>query len=328
MLQGKKIGVVVPAYNEERLIGQVIETMPVFVDRIYIVDDYSVDKTSERVKSYLSKPIYTNRLMLIRHEINQGVGAAIVTGYQQAIKEKIDVTVTMDGDAQMNPDELEDLVLPVLTGQADYTKGNRLFSGEAWQIIPHYRYLGNATLSLLTKIASGYWRVTDSQTGYKAISLYALQTIPIKQLYSRYGYPNHLLTMLNVFDMRVQDIPVSPVYNIGEKSGIRLRKVIPRMSWLLLKCFLWRMKEKYIIRDFHPLVFFYFMAFTLLLLSLPFFARIFVVRFYHGYVPPFTTLAFMFTAITGLQFTLFGMWFDMDYNKALNIKGRKRHHDS
>lgn len=326
MLHDKKIAVVVPAYNEELLIGRVIETMPNFVDKIYIIDDCSPDKTSEQVERYLNQETFRGRLVLIRHEVNQGVGAAIVTGYQQAVEEGMDTVAIMAGDAQMDPAELDQVVGPVNRGEADYVKGNRLFTGEAWRIIPRYRYLGNAFLSLLTKIAAGYWHIADSQTGYTAISADALRLMPIDRLYPRYGYPNHMLTMLNIFDMRVQDIPVRPVYNIGEKSGIRLRNVIPRMSWLLLKCFLWRMKEKYIIRDFHPLIFFYLMAFFLLFFSLPMFGRIVLYRTLEGFIPPYSTLAFMFLAITGLQFLLFAMWFDMDYNKNLSIKTRLRSH--
>ncbi|MBI3159545.1 MAG: glycosyltransferase family 2 protein [Chloroflexi bacterium] len=317
MFERKTIGIVVPAYNEELLIGRVIETMPDYVDRVYIVDDCSRDATQERVAAYLDDRRRKKRLVYIRMETNKGVGKAIVRGYRQAIADGMDVVAVMAGDAQMDPDDLPAILGPVARGECDYTKGNRLFTGEAWETIPRSRYLGNATLSLLTKIASGYWHVADSQTGYTAISRRAIETMPLEKLYSRYGYPNHILTMLNVFNLRVRDVPVKPVYNIGEKSGIRLHRVVPRISWLLLKIFLWRMKEKYIIRDFHPLVFFYGFAFALMgatgLLGLRILWRLWET----GNAPPINTLAFMFTAITGIQFLLFAMWFDMDSNKHL-----------
>lgn len=319
MLEGKRIGVVVPAYNEEKLIGRVIETMPDFVDCIYIVDDCSLDETQERVKSYLCRPCYKDRLELIPHEFNQGVGAAINTGYQKAAQDGIDVVAVMAGDAQMDPDELDRVCLPVVRDEADYVKGNRLFTGEAWKLIPHYRYLGNAFLSLLTKIASGYWHVADSQTGYTALSAEAIRLMPLDQLYARYGYPNHLLVMLNIFNQRVKDVPVRPVYNIGEQSGIRLKKVVPRMSWLLLKCFFWRMREKYIIRDFHPLVFFYAVGLGLLPLGILFGAYLLVHRLLTGPVAATSALFAMFLFISGLQFIFFAMWFDMEYNKDLKI---------
>jgi len=317
MYKGKKIGVVVPAYNEEKLIGRVIETMPDFVDRIYVVDDCSRDGTSERVCSYLDRPSLNGRLELICHTTNRGVGGAIVTGYRKAAEEGMDVVAVMAGDAQMDPADLERVVEPVVRNKADYVKGNRLFTGEAWQLIPRHRYLGNAFLSLLTKIASGYWHVADSQAGYTAISSEAIRLLPLEKLYPRYGYPNHLLVMLNVFGLRVRDVPVRPVYNIGETSDIRLWKVIPKMSWLLFKCFLWRLKEKYIIRDFHPLVFFYGLAFSLLAISVPLFVRLVYFWVVTGNIPKINTLALMLSMIMGFQSSFFAMWFDMEYNKGL-----------
>lgn len=320
MLDGKRIGVVIPAFNEEKLIGQVIETMPQFVDGLYVVDDCSKDKTCEYVMQYLSTIADQSRLKLIQHRTNGGVGAAITTGYKAALKDDMDVVAVMAGDAQMDPSELERVVGPVVRGEADYVKGNRLFTGEAWRIIPRYRYLGNAFLSLLTKVASGYWHVADSQTGYTAISAEALRLIPMDMLYPRYGYPNHLLAMLNIFDQRVKDVPVRPVYNIGEESGIRLHKVIPRMSWLLVKCFFWRMKEKYIIRDFHPLVFFYLLGLTLFPAGLFSGLYLFMYRILHGPVVATSALFAVFLFVSGLQSLFFGMWFDMEYNQNLKVK--------
>jgi GT2 family glycosyltransferase len=173
------------------------------------------------------------------------------------VEEGCDIAVVMAGDAQMDPNDLEALVRPVAEDKTDYAKGNRLFTGQAWEIIPRYRYIGNAALSLLTKIASGYWHVADSQCGYTAISREALQKINIDKIYPRYGMPNDLLVKLNVADQRVYDVQVRPVYNIGEVSGIRVTSIIVSISWLLINRFFARMVNKYIIRDFHPLVFFY-----------------------------------------------------------------------
>jgi len=318
MYRNKTIGVVVPAFNEEKLICRVLDTMPEYVDRVYVVDDCSTDRTCAVVEAYLARDhASTPRIYLLRHLENQGVGAAIVTGYKAAMADGMDVVAVMAGDAQMHPDDLPRVIEPVVADEADYVKGNRLFTGQAWEIIPRYRYLGNATLSLLTKIASGYWHVADSQTGYTAISREALELLPLDKLYKRYGYPNHLLVMLNVYNCRVADVPVRPVYNIGEKSGIRLRSVIPRMSWLLLKQFLWRMKEKYVIRDFHPLLFFYAFGSLLMLVCLVLTVRLFWVWGVEGAIPKVNALACMFTAISGTQFLLFAMWFDMEYNREL-----------
>ncbi|MDP2183439.1 MAG: glycosyltransferase family 2 protein, partial [Actinomycetota bacterium] len=255
MFGGKRVGVVVPCYNEERLIGTVIRTMPEYVDRIIVVDDMSSDGTVGSAEALIEE--MPGRLRVIRHQENGGVGKAITTGYRVAVEEKIDVTVVMAGDAQMDPEDLPALLEPVTSGACDYSKGNRLFTGDAWKIIPRHRYLGNAALSLMTKIASGYWHVADSQTGYTAVSLAALETIELDNLYPRYGFPNDMLVHLNIYGFRVRDVPIRPVYGVGERSDIQLWKVVPTLSWLLFKRFWYRMFQKYVIRDTHPLVLFY-----------------------------------------------------------------------
>jgi glycosyltransferase involved in cell wall biosynthesis len=314
--KGKTVAVVVPAYNEERLIDRVIETMPEWVDRIVVVDDCSQDGTADRVRTHESH--MDGRLRLIRHNTNQGVGGAIATGYQWCRKNEMDVAVVMAGDAQMEPADLPALLDPVVSGEIDYAKGNRLFTGDAWNQIPKLRYLGNSMLSLLTKIASGYWHVADSQSGYTAVSARVLETIDWDRMYKRYGQPNDLLVRLNVHNFRVRDVPVTPVYNIGEDSGVRPLRMIPKLSWLLFKLFLHRMWQKYVIRDFHPLVFFYALAFLLLTVSLPLGGRVFYRWLILGeQIPAVNALAWMSSMITGLQSLFFAMWFDMEYNKEL-----------
>jgi len=312
MLEGKRVAVVVPAYNEERLVAETITGIPPFVDRIYVVDDASSDGTAEAARA-LRDP----QVEVIVHERNEGVGAAIVTGYQRALEERIDVTCVMAGDNQMDPEELEALALPVARGEVDYHKANRLFTGQAWQLIPRTRYLGNAILSLLTKIASGYWHVADSQAGYTAIGLPILQLLDLDRVYKRYGFPNDLLVHLNVWNARVRDFPSRPIYGVGERSGIRLRKVVPTISWLLLKGFFWRMKEKYVIRDFHPLVFFYVLGFLMGFLGLALGIAEIVLRALGNQITAATVVLVALLLIFGSQFTLFAMWFDMESNKDL-----------
>jgi glycosyltransferase involved in cell wall biosynthesis len=317
MFEARRVIVVVPAYNEERLIDRTLETLPEWVDRVIVVDDGSTDGTAERLIAAGKRP--GGRLRVIRHEHNQGVGGAIVTGYRAALEEAVgnDLVAVMAGDAQMDPADLPRLLQPLVKDQADYTKGNRLFSGEAWKIIPRHRYLGNAVLSLLTKIASGYWHVTDSQSGYTAVTAEALRVLKLGRLYPRYGFPNHLLVELNNYDFRVRDVPIRPVYNIGEVSGIRLWRVIPALSWLLLKCYFWRMKEKYIIRDFHPLVFF--LTFGLLLTGGGFLLGLYIVylRVFYGALSPNAAIFDAFCLIMGAQMLFFAMWMDMEHNKEL-----------
>jgi glycosyltransferase involved in cell wall biosynthesis len=320
VLEGKSVGVVVPAYDEEKLIAATIAGVPEFVDRIYVVDDHSNDATVDRAGE-TDDP----RVEVIAHDRNQGVGAAIVTGYKRARDDGMDVTAVMAADNQMDPQDLETLCLPVARGDVDYAKANRLFTGQAWQLIPRYRYLGNAVLSLLTKIASGYWHVADSQSGYTAISLRYLELLDLDRIYKRYGFPNDMLVHLNVWNARVRDYPSRPIYGVGERSGIRLRRVVPSISWLLTKGFFWRMREKYVIRDFHPLVFFYIFGFLMTGVGLALGAIVSALRIFGDReitTPTIVLVALLL--ISGSQFTLFAMWFDMDTNKDLGGRGRRR----
>src|SRR6266550_2766972 len=312
MLDGKRVAVVVPAHDEEKLIAETVGSIPYFVDRILVVDDASRDKTAEVVRG-LQHP----RVELIVHERNLGVGGAIVTGYKRALEERIDVTAVMAADAQMDPADLETLCAPVARREVDYAKANRLFTGQAWEVIPHYRYLGNALLSLLTKIASGYWHIADSQAGYTVINRRMLELVDLENVYPRYGYPNDMLVHLNVWSARVRDIPSRPIYGVGEQSGIKLRSVVPRISWLLMKGFFWRMREKYVIRDFHPLVFFYTLGFLMTLLGLGLGIAEVVLRIMGNAVSVGTVVLVALLLIFGSQFTLFAMWFDMESNKDL-----------
>jgi glycosyltransferase involved in cell wall biosynthesis len=319
VLEGKRVAVVVPAHNEEKLIGETIRGIPGFVDRIYVVDDLSTDGTVEAVRA-LADP----RVELIEHERNLGVGGAILTGYHRALAERVDVTAVMAADAQMDPEDLETLAGPVARGEVDYAKANRLFTGQAWEVIPRYRYLGNAMLSLLTKIASGYWHVADSQSGYTAISLQYLELLDLDRIYPRYGFPNDLLVHLNVWNARVRDYPSRPIYGVGERSGIRLRKVVPAISWLLVKGFFWRMREKYVIRDFHPLVFFYALGLLATAIGLGLGIAELVLRILGNDITPATIVLVALLLISGSQFTLFAMWFDMESNRDLGGRGRRR----
>jgi glycosyltransferase involved in cell wall biosynthesis len=311
MLDGKRVAVVVPAYDEEKLIGTTLSTIPEFVDKVYVVDDASRDGTADRARAA------GERVEVVTHEQNQGVGAAILTGYRRALAEGIDVTAVMAGDNQMDPADLEAIVAPVARGEVDYAKANRLFTGRAWELIPRTRYLGNAVLSLLTKIASGYWHVADSQSGYTAISRGTLDLLDLDRIYRRYGFPNDMLVHLNVINAKVRDVPSRPVYGVGEDSGIRLRKVIPSISWLLLKAFFWRMREKYVIRDFHPLVFFYVFGILFSLLGLVLGVTVTVLRILGNDLAIGTVVLVALLLIAGLLFTLFAMLFDMESNREL-----------
>lgn len=316
MYRNNRVSVVVPAYNEETQIVRVIDTMPEFVDCIVVVDDCSNDRTSALVKAH---PCYeSKRVHLIEHRVNEGVGGAIASGYKWSRDNGYDIAVVMAGDGQMDPVDLPSLLDPVVDDVADYSKGNRLVTGEAYSKIPKVRFYGNAVLSLLTKIVSGYWHVADSQTGYTAINSTALHAIDWDQMYKRYGQPNDVLVRLNVADMRVVDVPIEPVYNVGETSGIRVRTVIFTIGLLLVRLFFWRIKEKYVIRNFHPLVFFYAFGLFSFGLSVVMLIRLLVVWGLLGSVPEITLLSWMFLVGIGMNSVCFAMWFDYDENRHLN----------
>jgi glycosyltransferase involved in cell wall biosynthesis len=312
VLESKRVAVVVPAFDEERLIGTTLSGIPDFVDRIIVIDDASRDGTADAARATGDE-----RVEVVTHARNEGVGAAILTGYRRALEDGIDVTCVMAGDNQMDPADLVAIAGPVARGEVDYAKANRLFTGRAWEMIPRSRYLGNAVLSLLTKIASGYWHVADSQSGYTAVGRETLELLDLDRVYRRYGFPNDMLVHLNVINARVRDVPSRPVYGVGESSGIRLRRVIPSISWLLTKAFFWRMREKYVIRDFHPLVFFYVFGILFSLIGLVLGTTVTILRILGNQLTVATVVLVALLLIAGLLFTLFAMLFDMESNREL-----------
>ncbi|MBD3329230.1 glycosyltransferase [Candidatus Dojkabacteria bacterium] len=365
MLKNKTVAVVLPAYNEETQIGKVIETMPNYVDRIIVVNDYSKDKTAQVVQKYIesrygktemeipdasrqkivdngynraeivaqemtrqqekdfvpfeiaNKNPDKSRIILINHKENGSVGAAMATGYRWCRDHNIDCTGLMGGDGQMDPDELEEICMPVINGEVDYVKGNRLIHRSALLVIPRLRYLGNSVLSLLNKIASGYWHVSDSQTGFTAISLGALKAINLHKIYRSYGCPNDMLIKLNIAFCTLKEVPIKPIYDIGEKSKMKIFKLIPRISWLLFKGFWKRLYIKYLFRDFHPLFLLYHLSFVLLLINIPFLIQVIRSLSPKILLPQQSLLIFMFLTISGLQSLFFAMWMDIMDNDRL-----------
>ncbi|MDS0477597.1 glycosyltransferase family 2 protein [Natrinema sp. 1APR25-10V2] len=280
MYRGASVGVVLPAYNEEGFVGDVIREMPSYVDRIYAIDDRSTDGTLEEILEAARADANENenesvgqlvtdggatalssratvrdavgRVVPIEHRENRGAGGAIKTGYLAALADGVDATVTVDADGQMDLSQMSRLLDPIVDGEADYAKGNRLRSREYRAAMPRFRFVGNAILSFLTKIASGYWKTMDPQNGYTAISHDALAAIDVENLYEYYGYCNDLLVKLNVRGMRVADVAMPAVYG-DEESSIAYSQYVPKVSLMLLRNFLWRLRTKYLVLDFHPL---------------------------------------------------------------------------
>lgn len=289
-------------YNEADVLTQVIARR----ERQYFAPSQILNDTPE-----------IDRIILIDQGTNRGVGAAIARGYKWCLDHHIDCIAVMAGDGQMDPTELESMVKPVISGEADYVKGNRLIHRSAWLVIPRVRYFGNSILSIFTKIASGYWRVSDTQCGYTAISLKALQSIRLHQIYPGYGMPNDLLVKLNIAFCTLKEIEIKPVYRIGETSKMKIGRVIPRIVWLLFRGFFKRLWIKYLFRDFHPLFLLYNFSFLLGLLMLPYVVKILVLIWHGSRVSYETLLIFIFLAISSFQSLFFAMWIDMQDNERL-----------
>ena len=241
MYKQHKIGVVIPAYNVEMHLNSTVEELPNIIDRIYVIDDGSSDNTASVVEDCLR-----SNVCLIRHTTNRGPGAAMVTGYKEALKDQMDIIVKLDGDGQMLSTNIESLIYPIIEKKADYTKGDRLSDSKNRRPIPKFRLFGNLLLTYLTRIASGYWHVNDTQNGFVAISRKALNSINIESIYPYYGYLNDILVRLNVYGFKIQDVKMKAKYG-KEKSSIRLRRYVPKVSLFLLSKLLWRLKAKYLI---------------------------------------------------------------------------------
>jgi glycosyltransferase involved in cell wall biosynthesis len=240
MVRNLRIAAVVPAHNEAHQIGTVLDTMPRLVDRIIVVDDASEDATTPTVRARARQD---RRIQLVRCARRRGVGGAIAQGYAEALAGDFDIAVVMAGDGQMDPADLTALVAPVVSGEADYCKGNRFaYPGGARQI-PALRRWGNRALSALTRVVSGYGHISDTQCGYTAISHRALARLDLAAIYPGYGYPNDLLGQLRALEMRVAEAPVRPRYNIGERSKMRLHRVVLPLLWLLLRVGLRRIRD-------------------------------------------------------------------------------------
>jgi glycosyltransferase involved in cell wall biosynthesis len=229
------VAVVVPAYNERRAIAQTVATVPELVDWVIVVDDASRDDTAERARAGALRRAEPERVEVIAHDTNRGVGGAIATGYRAAFAVDADVAVVMAGDGQMDPADLPSLLAPIADGTAGYVKGNRFLHPTIWTTMPPARIVGNVLLSAATRVTSGYRHVFDSQCGYTALAREAFARIAVDALWARYGYPNDLLSRLHVAGVRVADVPVRPIYGAHWRSGINLGTALHPLPWVLLK---------------------------------------------------------------------------------------------
>lgn len=238
MLENKNIAVVVPAFNEQELIVETVSKIPAYVDFVIVVDDASEDNTVQNVEK-----LTREALVIIKHPCNKGVGGAIVTGYRKALLLGADVIAVMGADNQMHFDDLISVLMPVIDGSADYSKGNRFKSPGCFSKMPKLRIVGNVFFSIISCIASGYYHIFDTQCGFTAINKNTLQKLDLACLYRRYGFPTDMLVRLGMISARVVDVPVRAVYNT-EKSGIKPLSYTFTVLLLALKLFVERQTEK------------------------------------------------------------------------------------
>lgn len=313
MYKEKKISLVIPAYNEQKLIKPTLENIPELIDKIYVVDDCSPDNQNEVIQDCIKND---SRIELVKHKKNLGPGGAIITGYLQSSKDNYDISVVVGGDFQMPLEEVSDLLDPIVNGHADYTKGNRFLINKLSQTLdrmPKTRLIGNWIITALTKIASGYYKIMDVVDGYTAINKLAIDTIDWSKAWNRYGYPMDFLIRLNAYGFKTKDVPRTAIYLKGERqSQIKGLSYALRVSPMILKGFLWRLKFKYLYLDFHPLALFYYLSFILLPLGVGggIYLILKEVYFLTGVTGPQAILCALFL-IMGVQFFLFAMFFDM-----------------
>lgn len=239
-----KIGVVIPCYKVRDHIIDVITHIDDKVSFIYIIDDCCPDKTASYVENYCKDP----RIKIIRNSENLGVGGATMTGYHAAISDDIDIIVKIDGDGQMDPKLIFEFVAPILLGEADYTKGNRFFDLEKIRTMPKVRIFGNAILSFMTKLSSGYWNIFDPTNGYTAIHKDVATRLPLDKISKRYFFESDILFRLNILRAVVVDIPMDAKYGV-EVSNLKIERVIGEFLFKHAKNFFKRLFYNYYLRD-------------------------------------------------------------------------------
>ncbi len=314
MYQNRRIGLVIPAYNEEKLISRTLAAVPSLVDNIYVVDDCSPDRQNVVVAEVAGKD---TRITLLRHQTNQGPGGSIVTGYLQASKDHCDLVVVVGGDHQMDLSEIERFLNPLIEGRADYTKGNRFLLSQLEDSIrrmPRTRLFANWLIAAIAKISSGYFKVYDFVDGYTATTKQVIDTLHWERAWKGYGYPMDFLIRLNGYGFRVLDIPRKAIYLPGERqSQIKGLSYAMSVTPMLIRGFFWRLNFKYLYRDFHPLIFFYYLSIVLLPAGLVGgMVLTYNKLFGDGYLitaPRAILVALLL--ISGIQFFLFAMLFDM-----------------
>ena len=239
-----KIAVVIPAYRVTNHVADVIRGVPAWIDRIYVVDDACPDESGKTAKA-----LGDDRVMVLHRHQNGGVGAAVKTGYRQAMADGYDIVVKMDGDDQMDPAYLQSLLKPILSGHADYTKGNRFRDLKALRQMPRVRLFGNSVLTFLVKAASGYWQMMDPTNGYTAINRDALERLELDRISDGYFFESDMLIRLNIAGAVVEDVAIPARYG-DEQSSLHIPSIMPVFIYRLARGMGKRILFKYFVYDF------------------------------------------------------------------------------
>ena len=318
MYREKKISLVIPAYNEEKLIKPTLENIPDIIDRVYVVDDCSPDNQNDVI---LKCAKIDSRIELLKHETNQGPGGAIITGYLKSSQDNYDIAVVVGGDNQMPLHEINRFLDPIIDGKAHYAKGNRFLLSQLDDTLakmPKTRLIGNWMITALTKIASGYYKIMDFVDGYTALSKEAIDLIDWSKAWKKYGYPMDFLIRMNAYSLKTVDIPRTAIYLPGERqSQIKGFKYFLQCTPMLIKGFFWRLKFKYLYRDFHPLFLFYYLGLILFPIGFLWGLYLIIDKLFLGgaAVTGSRSILAALMMLMGLQFLLFAMFFDMEEGK-------------
>lgn len=315
-----RIAVVIPCYKVTQHILQVLADIGPEVVRIYVVDDKCPNRSGDFVEAHNRDP----RVVVLRHEANQGVGGAVMTGYQAAVRDGMDIAVKVDGDGQMNPKILMKFALPILEGQADYVKGNRFYDLTHIKKMPAIRIFGNALLSFFTKLSSGYWHIFDPTNGYTAIHCRVAAHLPFDKISRRYFFETDMLFRLNIIRAVVKDVPMDAVYG-DEKSNLRISNILFEFMWKHIRNTWKRIFYNYFLRDLN--IASLELIFGTILLG---FGTVFGIYYWwHSYTaqvatPLGTIMISTLTILIGIQFILAFIGFDIanepkyPINKYLN----------
>ncbi len=318
--EGLRVAVIIPAYQAADTIEKVLDGIPAWVEAIYVVDDASPDETAARVRAYCDP-----RVHLLTHDVNSGVGEAMVTGYRHALLQGMDICIKMDADDQMDPTYLQELIEPLVAGRADYAKGNRFHDAQALRCMPFLRKVGNAGLSFLNKVASGQWHLFDPTNGYTAIHRTALLALDLQQVHPRYFFESSMLILLGTLSAVVEDVPMPARYS-GERSSLSVGRTLSEFPWQLLRYGLRRIVWQYFVVDFNAVSLFLVCGVPLITFGVSFGLYHWIDNYLRNVLTPTgTVMLAVLPLILGFQLLLQALVLDVQHVPRRPLQTRSRH---